>query len=256
MVVFPTPQTPERLRIQMFTSIPIRSLAVTSLGLCLATSVFGQSATAGAATHSSVPAAAIPQPVKASAPVVKYANGKLSIAAQNATMGDLLRALSSATGAVIDFPNDHAAERMSANVGPGTVRDVLSSLLNGSGFNYVILGSQNNPNVLQRLILTEAEASTPGASTQLAPAQAAVIAPPANLPPAKSPLYVPPAASASAPVPEPPIVAMEAPKEPVAPEDLGQMMRDMAQQIRQKQQEQPQAAPPPPPQENTPPPAQ
>jgi hypothetical protein len=239
----------------MSNSIPIRSLAVASLGLCLATSAFGQSATTGVGTHSSTPVAAISQPVTAGAPVVKYANGKLSIAAQNATMGDLLRALSSATGAVIDFPNEHAAERMSANIGPGTVRDVLSSLLNGSGFNYVILGSQNNPNVLQRLILTEAEASTASTSAQLPPAQTALIAPPATLPPPKSPLYVPPVAPAAAPVPEAPIVAMEAPKDPVAPEDLGQMMRDMAQQIRQKQQEQQQAAPPPP-QESTPPPAQ
>jgi len=236
----------------MSNSIPIRSLVVASLGLYFATSAFSQSATTGVGTHSSAPVAAISQPVTASAPVVKYANGKLSIAAQNATMGDLLRALSSATGAVIDFPNEHAAERMSANIGPGTVRDVLSSLLNGSGFNYVILGSQNNPDVLRRLILTEAEPSTAATSPQLPSTQTAVGSPPANLPPPKSPLYVPPVASAVAPVPEAPIVAMEAPKEPVAPEDLGQMMRDMAQQIRQKQQEQPQAAPPPPPpQENT-----
>src|SRR5271156_487624 len=224
-------------------SIPI--LVVASLGLCLANSVCGQSATAGVGTHSAPSVAAISQPVAASAPVVKFANGKLSIAAQNATMGDLLRALSSATGAVIDFPNEHAAERMSANIGPGTVRDVLSSLLNGSGFNYVILGSQNNPNVLRRLILTEAEPST--ASPQLPSTQTAVIAPPASLVPPKSPLYVPPVASAVAPVPEAPIVALEAPTEPVAPEDLGQLMRDMAQKIREKQQEQPQAAPPPPP---------
>ena len=254
----------------MSNSNPIRSLVVASLGLCLATSAFGQSATTGCGslpatvecnrigTHSTAPSsgasANLSQPVTTGAPVVRYANGKLSIAAQNATMGDMLQALSSATGAVIDFPHEHAAERMSANIGPGTVRDVLSTLLNGSGFNYVILGSQNNPNVLRRLILTEGETSAAAPSAQLPPTQTAVIAPPATLPPPKSPLYVPPVASAAAPVSEAPIVAMEAPKDPVSPADLGQLMRDMAQQIRQKQQEQQQAAPPP--QESTPPSAQ
>jgi hypothetical protein len=233
----------------MLGTVRIRSLMVVAAELFLASIVLGQS----------LGPSSVPQSVSSqfSNPKVTCVNGKLAINAQNATMKDLLRAVSLATGAVIEFPNEHAAERMSATIGPGPVRDVLTTLLNGSGFNYVMLGSQNDPGALRRMILTDAE---PSAQPQLA--QTEQIAPPAvaaTQTPANAFLYQPPAAPASVPLTrEVPIVPLEAPKEAVAPEALGQMMRDLAQQIRQKQQEQG-VVPTPPPQntpspQNTPPP--
>jgi hypothetical protein len=224
-------------------TVPIRFLMLLSAGLLFTPAVLGQSS-AIVETRPASPS---------SNPRVTYLNGKLAISAQNTTMRDLLRAVSLATGAVIEFPNDHAAERMSATIGPGPVRDVLTTLLNGSGFNYVMLGSPGNPGTLQRMILTNAE---PSAQPQLAQAdQAAAPAVAASEAPSNAFLYKPPV-SASVPLTRDiPIVPIEAPKDPVAPEALGQMMRDLAQQIRQKQQEQGQI-PAPPPQVNTPPPPQ
>jgi hypothetical protein len=227
----------------MHGTVRIRSLMIVATGLFLAPIVLGQSVGTGS----------VPQSVSSlsSNPKVTCVNGKLAINAQNTTMKDLLRAVSLATGAVIEFPNEHAAERMSATIGPGPVRDVLTTLLNGSGFNYVMVGSQNDPGTLQRMILTDAE---PSAQPQLA--QTEQVAPPAvtaTQTPANAFLYQPPAASASVPLTrEVPIVPLEAPKEAVAPEALGQMMRDLAQQIRQKQQEQG-VVPAPPPQNTAPP---
>jgi hypothetical protein len=249
----------------MSSTVPIRSSMIVALALCLAPSVLGQSPATGCGSSQlgvgcpsagmrSVPPS-ISQPPTTTDPRVTYAKGKLAITAQNATMRDLLRAVSLATGAVIEFPNDHAAERMSASIGPGAVRDVLTTLLNGSGFNYVMLGSQNDPSTLQRLILTNAE---PPSQAQLTPAQSDQVGPLANgliqSPPRAVPYEAPAASSSVPPAREAPIIAMEPPKEPVAPEALGQMMRDLAQQIRQKQQEQQQN--PPPPQQNAPPPPQ
>jgi len=47
----------------------------------------------------------------------------------------------------------NATERVAGNFGPGPARDVLSALLNGSHFNYVLLGSATNPGALEHVIL-------------------------------------------------------------------------------------------------------
>ena len=240
----------------MSSTVPMRSLMVFALGSYLIPSVLGQApATAcgssgvGAGCHSverpSVSASINAHPLTTCTPPVTYVNGKLAICAQGTTLKELLRAVSFATGAVIEFPHDRAGEYISADISPGPVRDVLATLLNGSGLNYVMLGPQNNPSALQRLILRSAEPSTQGVPDQ-PPAQTAQVAPPAKL---VSPL--PPApTSASTQAPAASVSPVQAagivpPKEPIAPEALGQMMRDLAQQIRGRSQNPQQNAPPP-----------
>lgn len=87
------------------------------------------------------------------APQVTYNNGQLTIVAENCTIGDVMRAVHSQTGAVVDLPQN-ASERVASRVGPGAPRDVLASLLNGSNFNYVLLGSAGDPKAIQHIILT------------------------------------------------------------------------------------------------------
>lgn len=87
------------------------------------------------------------------APQVFFRNGQLTIVARNSTLGDILRAVHMQTGASVDVP-PNATERVVSNLGPGPARDVLASLLNGSHFNYVMLGSPNDPQMVQRIILT------------------------------------------------------------------------------------------------------
>jgi hypothetical protein len=48
----------------------------------------------------------------------------------------------------------NATERVVGQFGPGPARDVLVSLLNGSHFKNVLLGSAETPFVLDRAILT------------------------------------------------------------------------------------------------------
>src|SRR6266550_7616144 len=88
----------------------------------------------------------------ASAPQVFFRNGQLTIVARNSTLGDILRAVHTQTGASVDVPSN-ATERVVSNLGPGPARDVLASLLNGSHFNYVMVGSPNNPGALDHVIL-------------------------------------------------------------------------------------------------------
>lgn len=93
---------------------------------------------------------------------VSFQGGLLSISAQNSTLGEILREVRQLTGATIEIPQGSAAnERVVANLGPGAPRDVLVGLLNGSSFDYVMLGSNSDPTAVSSLILT-AKASSAG----------------------------------------------------------------------------------------------
>jgi hypothetical protein len=86
-------------------------------------------------------------------PQVSYQQGMLTIVAQNSTLGDILRDVHKRTGASIDVP-PNATERVATRLGPGPARDVLASLLNGSAFNYVMVGSASDPASLASVLLT------------------------------------------------------------------------------------------------------
>jgi hypothetical protein len=107
-----------------------------------------------------------PEQRPAAAPIVIYLNGKLSISAKNSTLSDVLRAIANKTGANIDIP-ENANERVVSQLGPGLARDVLASLLNGSHFNYVMVGTENDPNSVARVVLT-AKSDKPDTGTALA----------------------------------------------------------------------------------------
>jgi hypothetical protein len=89
----------------------------------------------------------------ATPPKVDFSNGRLTIVAENSTLGDILRAVSIQTGAVLEMSAD-ASERVVTHIGPGPIRDVLATLMNGSHFNYVLVGSTAQPDKVDRVILT------------------------------------------------------------------------------------------------------
>lgn len=89
--------------------------------------------------------------IKPVPPQVSYQNGQLTIVAPNSTLGDILRAVRKQTGADIEIPD--ATERVVTRIGPGTAREVMAELLNGSRFNYVLLGSPEDANQLTRVVL-------------------------------------------------------------------------------------------------------
>jgi len=121
------------------------------------------------------------------APQVTYADGMLTIVAPNSTLGDILRSVRKQTSADIDVPAT-ASERVVTRLGPAPAREVMSELLNGSRFNYILLGSPEDANALTRVVLV---AKTGPDTTAPAGAQAAN-----NLPNAEQPQ---PAAEAAEP---------------------------------------------------------
>jgi hypothetical protein len=107
------------------------------------------------------------------APQVSYTDGMLSIVAPNSTLGDILRGVRKYTSADIEVPAT-ANERVVTRLGPAPARQVMAELLNGSHFNYILLGSPENANTLVRVVLV---AKTGPDNPDATPAQAAKNAP-------------------------------------------------------------------------------
>jgi len=103
-------------------------------------------------------------------PQITYQNGQLSITSRNATLSQVLRYVQSQTGASVDMPPGAGTERVVASLGPGKPREILASLLNGSKFNYVILGEKDNPGAVQKIILL-AKSSSPASGGSITTAQ-------------------------------------------------------------------------------------
>jgi hypothetical protein len=122
------------------------------------------------------PPPAPPQPpptleqMPAVAPEVRFSRGLLTIVAENSTLSDILRAVHAQTGAVIEVP-PNATERVATHLGPGPARDVLATLLNGSHFNYVMVGSPAHPDSVDRLILTSKAGGEPATAPPAPAAQ-------------------------------------------------------------------------------------
>src|SRR5579864_3141527 len=103
--------------------------------------------------------------IPAVAPQVIYQSGQLTILAPNSTLGDILRAVRKQTAADIDVPAN-ANERVVTSLGPGPAREVVAELLNGSRFNYVLLGSPSDASRLTRVVLVAKTGDAAGTNAQ------------------------------------------------------------------------------------------
>jgi hypothetical protein len=107
------------------------------------------------------PAPLTPEQTPPTPPRVVYQNGLLTIDAQNSTLSQVLRSVQAQTGASVEMPGTASNDRVMMQLGPGQPRDVLNTLLNGSKFNYIILGVAGNPGAVQKVILTTRQSSMP-----------------------------------------------------------------------------------------------
>ena len=115
-------------------------------------------------------------PVK---PNVTLEGGLLTIDAPNSTLSDVLSGVRRATGATIEGASPN--ERVAVRLGPGNPREVIAALLYGTPYDYVILGSQDRPDAVTRILLTQSSnadasslQSTQNASAPQPPAQESV----------------------------------------------------------------------------------
>lgn len=92
---------------------------------------------------------------------VLYDNGELTIHAANATLSEVLFQIQKVTGAEIAIPSGTEQQRVAADFGPASASEVLTELLNGSGLNFVVVGSPSDPNILRNVILTQNSGAPP-----------------------------------------------------------------------------------------------
>jgi hypothetical protein len=132
-------------------------------------------------------------PVKAPLEVT-FREGLLFIRSDKASLSEILLAVHQRTGAEVAVAAGAEAEQVVAQYGPGPAPEVLAQLLNGSRFNFLIAGSPDNPQKLDRVILSLRGS---GVVTPLAPMETADAVEPG--PPVATNAPAPPAA---APAPE------------------------------------------------------
>jgi hypothetical protein len=100
--------------------------------------------------HLSVPISPPPRP----ALEVSFKRGLLSVSSNKANLSEVLFAIHEQTGAEIAIPAGAEQEQVVAEIGPAPAPEVLSQLLNGSKFNFLILSSTGDPRALDRVILS------------------------------------------------------------------------------------------------------
>jgi hypothetical protein len=123
------------------------------------------------------PAAQVPVAPPPPRMSVDFKNGKLKIFSDRATLAEVLTEVRRRTGADIAIPPSAVQEQVFGTIGPAPPREVMAALLNGSHFNFVMVGADNDPSQLRSVMLTPrdgAPASVPAIANQ----QPAFVEPP------------------------------------------------------------------------------
>jgi len=84
---------------------------------------------------------------------VDYASGQLSVVADNAPLGFVLKLIAAKTGAAIDLAPELQNEPVVARLGPSPVREVLTALLDSPRIDYIVLGGSDDGDKLQRVVV-------------------------------------------------------------------------------------------------------
>ena len=95
-------------------------------------------------------------------PTVTWDSQGLKIDASNASLHQILNDVSTATGTKVEgFVAD---ERVFGEYGPGQARDILSQLLNGSGYNVLMIGDQGEGTPRQIVLSPRKAGGTPASA--------------------------------------------------------------------------------------------
>jgi hypothetical protein len=84
---------------------------------------------------------------------VDYASGQLTVVADKAPLGLVLKLIAGKTGAVVDVAPELQQEPVMARLGPAPVREVLTGLLDSPRIDYIVFGTGDEPGSLQRILV-------------------------------------------------------------------------------------------------------
>ena len=130
-----------------------------------------------APTMAMAPAPAVSTSPDASTPApeptvtVEYAKGELTLVSNGAPLGTVLKLIATKTGAAIGLAPELQNEPVAGQIGPGTVREVVTRLLDSPKIDYIIMSAGNNPDGLQRIVVQPRRSSGQGSMAANIPAQ-------------------------------------------------------------------------------------
>ncbi len=90
---------------------------------------------------------------------ITYENGQLTIIAENTPISEILTKLHTLLGVEIDLSAGSTSERMWVRLGPGLPRKIVSDMLSTTELNYVIQGSEQDPDGIQSVSLSPRDKS-------------------------------------------------------------------------------------------------
>lgn len=96
-----------------------------------------------------------PAPIQAPThpPKVSWNGKELTVDADNSSLMEILMAVRTKTGALVDVPDSVSNERVAVHIGPAPIRDVLEALLYGTSFDYALQATDDGAG-LRSLVLT------------------------------------------------------------------------------------------------------
>jgi hypothetical protein len=118
---------------------------------------------------------------------VQFSDGQLEIHAHDSTLSEVLFQIQKQTGAEIAIPAGTEQERVFVDAGPAPASQVLAELLNGSSLNFVVVGSESDPNALRSVILSRRNGFAEFVPSYTPPPTARNFAPNVNVPAEENP---------------------------------------------------------------------
>jgi len=107
------------------------------------------------ATTPDVAAAPAAAPAPEKKVTVSYQDGMLSILSHKGSLADVLNEIHLQTGADIAIPAGAEQENVAVSLGPAPPRDAVAKLLDGSHYNFIIVGADGDISKLGRVILSQ-----------------------------------------------------------------------------------------------------
>ncbi len=133
--------------------------------------------TALCVAQSSVAPSPTPAPPAPASQGVSYQNGRLTINTEGSTLAEVLQSVAGKIGAVIEIPAGSGGERIIEHAN-GSADEVITSLLSGSEFNFVIVTSPGSPHVPTRVMLTARSGGSAVSAPEVANADPALASDP------------------------------------------------------------------------------
>jgi hypothetical protein len=159
-------------RLILFTTLPVLAMAQSAQVSSMPQSASPQAIQATPATAMAPDANTASSPngsAQDATATVEYVKGQLTVISHGAPLGSILKLVSTKTGALVALAPELQNEPVVGQLGPGTVREVMTSLLDSPRIGYILMGAGNDPDRLQKIVVQSRRPAARGAVAEYHP---------------------------------------------------------------------------------------